>query len=216
MAPELDSIKKALIRIKEIFEEVIVLASIAKKNLRLTVTIIVIMLSYGGLYWFSYYYPSRTIDTFYKLIEDGHPEKAWPLISLKYREHWVGGEKQFCDGFRTTVVYSDIKVSFSGSILKPFNIISNLISPTVEYDVSFTINDLITKEDCKKQYYISLWCQLKDPDHIEYNSLMAANIPTMKITRYQKKKFKLHRLSILEWQISDIETFEEGIRHSYN
>ena len=65
MAPELDSIKKALIRIKEIFEEVIVLASIAKKNLRLTVTIIVIMLSYGGLYWFSYYYPSRTIDTFY-------------------------------------------------------------------------------------------------------------------------------------------------------
>ncbi len=208
---------KRLLAILELLQR---LVAAIKRHPRTTAGIVLVLLVYLSLHWYTFNYPARTIDSFYVLINTGRANEAWDLLNPPYHRRWSNKRQTFAAGFRTTQSHQNVVVEFDGYSFNPASLLVRLFSRSIEYDVSFVAIDRFTKTDCeqKEQEYDCRWLQVSDPAH--YEQLMdgtlavpeASSDPTLELKRYYKKKFTLYRVSVWSWLISQIDTPEVGLK----
>ena len=222
-----------LAKIREYLEKIVIVFTLIQNvgetivaHPRITCSLVGFALLYSSLYWSAFLHPANTIHSFYSAInaKGVDPKKlndAWNLLNPEYRrQRWNDDFNNFGEGFKTTLAHDDVNVQFDAPTWNPGKLMATLFAPSLGYDVSFVARDRFTKQDCEREEheYDCLWLPIQSRS--EYKDLMKGTLrapegtatPSLELVRYYKKKFIIHRLSVLSWSITGIRTYEEGIK----
>ncbi len=191
--------------------------NVIRKHPGVSLTLLICLVSYGGLYWLAFRYPAQTVEAFYDAINEKHVGDAWGMIHKSYKSRWNEVEKDFCDGFKTTQLHTGIMIRFDGA-RNPYCLAVALGSKSIQYEVSFYVTDRFTRAHCLEKIQRDPCLCLEKKDPTKYAALMSGDLitkegghPSLELVRRYKKTFTLQRVGPFKWEIGHIKTLEEVI-----
>lgn len=213
----LDKIRDGLKVFLEIAGLLVALCRIVKEHWKFFGSLAITAIVYAVIAFYTLYYPSRTITSFYGAVEDKRYDDAWALVFQNYRDQRWSSEQNFANGFRTTVGYTDMSVTYPGHLWNPINVVNTWLYGVIAYDVTFTVRDRFTQDDfgLDEQQYDLLWLHIANPkdfDALHEGRLPWSNSntrPALELSRTYKKQIEVRRKT--GWVISHIENVSEGL-----
>jgi hypothetical protein len=216
----LESIRNSLVAAKEIANLIIQIFNILKRYWGLFAVLALVGGIYIGLVIYCIYRPSEYIRRFYRLAENPETrEDAWNLLYRPYRIQIWHDLTDFKSGFKTTIGYSNMSISYTKDPWNPAVLLDALLGEPLEYDVSFSVLDSFKTVDFDgdAQQDDLLWLHIAHKR--TFNQLKEGKFgnPTnpegsLEMTRTIRKKMELRESPT--WVISKITTYDVSIKPS--
>jgi hypothetical protein len=216
----LESIRHFLESAKEIANLIVQIFQILKRYWALFAVLALAGVLYVGAMFYLIFFPEETIRRFYHYTENPDTrENAWNLIYTPFRTDRWHNLADFKSGFKTTVAYSNISITYTEDPWNPAILLKALLGDPLEYDVSFAVLDSFKTADFNgdAQQDDLLWLHIahrRTFDLLKKGEIANPTNPegSLEMTRIYKKKIKLRRDP--SWVISQIETLEVCITPS--
>jgi hypothetical protein len=172
----------------------------------ITIGILLLMLSSSYMTLYMYYIQParRTVQEYFRNIDNHNLAVSWNLLDGQYQTRWRDGIQQFLKGYSSTVSTENLDISDSWQLRKLPNVFK---SSSIELEVRFTVLDRFQYSDLLDpiQSQNIHWLSIKYPQRLTKLQERDPNVSSLELKRDFCQTFVVAKKNE-GWRISSTST----------